>query len=97
MNSFFIRKKNSFLNGEAKDLNDAFNQIKNKELDKELWNYYDDVQDIKIGNFEPTLKDRKTKHGIYIGKLNLSLDFYSRTLLCSFLYNFKSFIHGLLF
>lgn len=69
-----IYYENSFLNGKAKDLNDAFSQIKNKNLDKELWNYYDDVQDIKIGVFEPSLKDRNTKKGLYLGKLNLDLE-----------------------
>ena len=66
--------ENPFMRGEAKDLNDAFSQIKNKELDKDLFYYYDDVQDIQIGAFEPALKDRKTRKGIYLGKLNLDLE-----------------------
>ena len=66
--------ENSFIKGEAKNMTDAFNQIKEKNLTDDLFLYYDDVADVKVGAFEPALNDRKTKLGIYKGKLNLDLD-----------------------
>lgn len=69
-----IYYENPFMNGKAKDMTDAFNQIKNKNLDHDLFYYYDDVQEIDIGAFEPALRDKQTKNGLYLGKLNLDLD-----------------------
>lgn len=66
--------ENPFLSGKGKDLNDAFEQLKKKNLDHDLWYYYDDVSDIKVGSFEPALNDKETKNGLYLGKLNLELD-----------------------
>ena len=66
--------ENSFIRGEAKDLTDAFNQLKDKLDDYELFYYYDDISDSKVGAFVPALKDTKTKRGIYLGKLEISLD-----------------------
>lgn len=66
--------ENPFMRGQAKDLNDAFEQIKKKDLDFSLWYFYDDVQDAKIGAFEPAYKDKQTEHGLYLGKLNLDID-----------------------
>lgn len=66
--------ENAFIKGEAKDLNDAFNQLKNKLDDYELFYYYDDIAGSKVGAFEPAYRDKKTKNGIYLGKLNLDID-----------------------
>jgi hypothetical protein len=66
--------ENAFIKGEAKNLTDAFNQLKEKLDDYELFYYYDDISDSKVGAFEPALRDKKTKHGLYLGKLELTLD-----------------------
>ena len=65
---------NGFIQGHAKDLNDAFNQVKKKLNDYELLYFYDDVSDVKFGAYEPALQDKETKEGLYLGKLNLELD-----------------------
>ena len=69
-----IYYENPFMNGKAKDMTDAFNQIKDKNLDHDLYYYYNDVTDIQVGAFEPALYDKKTKNGVYLGKLNLELE-----------------------
>lgn len=66
--------ENSFIKGKAKDLNDAFDQIKKKNLDFDLYYFYDDVSDIKIGRFIPALDNKKTKNGEYLGTLELELE-----------------------
>jgi hypothetical protein len=66
--------ENPIMSGNAKDMDDAFNQIKNKNLDFDLYYFYDDVEEIKIGSFEPALQDKKTSKGLYLGQLNLELD-----------------------
>ena len=66
--------ENAFMQGYGKDLTDAFNQIRDKNLDHDLFYYYNDVVDFKIGAFEPALTDKKTKKGKYLGKLNLDID-----------------------
>ena len=66
--------ENAFMQGYGKDLTDAFNQIRDKNLDHDLFYYYNDVVDFKIGAFEPSLTDKKTKKGVYLGKLNLDID-----------------------
>ena len=52
--------ENAFMQGYGKDLTDAFNQIRDKNLDHDLFYYYNDVVDFKIGAFEPSLTDKKT-------------------------------------
>lgn len=69
-----IYYENSFIQGKAKDLNDAFNQLKEKNLDFDLYYYYDDVTDLKVGSYEPALTDKNTSKGQYIGQLNLELE-----------------------
>ena len=69
-----VHWENPFMSGEAKDINGAFQQIKDKNLDWDLFYYYDDVQDLKIGAFEPALNDKKTSKGVYLGRLNLDID-----------------------
>lgn len=49
-----IEYKSLFQNGVAKDLNAAFEQLKNTdEIVHDLYYYYDDVEDAEIGSFEP--------------------------------------------
>lgn len=69
-----IYYENSFMKGTAKDLEDAFKQLKDKELDWYIFYYYDDANSVKIGSFEPALKQTKTKHGIYLGKLTIEIE-----------------------
>ena len=69
-----IYYENSFINGTAKDMTDAFNQLKEKNLDFDLYYYYDDVSDVKVGSYEPAIINKETKKGKYIGQLNLDLE-----------------------
>lgn len=69
-----IYYENSFIKGTAKDMTDAFNQIKAKNLDFDLYYFYDDVSDVKIGSYEPAIIDKETKNGKYLGQLNIELE-----------------------
>ena len=69
-----IHYENAFLDGNAKNMTDAFNHFKKQDLDWDLPFYYDDVQEVRIGSYEPALRDKKRKGRKYIGKLNLDLD-----------------------
>ena len=46
--------ENPIMSGKAKDMDDAFNQIRNKNLDFDLYYFYDDVEEIKIGSISST-------------------------------------------
>ena len=68
-----IYYENKFMNGTAKDLNRAFSDITNKDLNHELYYYYDDVQEVKIGAFRPAYIDKKYKGRLYLGEIELDL------------------------
>ena len=63
-----------FINGTAKDLNDAFKVFSEQDWEYDLLYYYDDVIGVQFGNFEPALKDLKKNGRVYLGKINLELD-----------------------
>ena len=73
-----IHYENAFLDGKAKNMTDAFNHFKKQDLDWDLPFYYDDVQGVRVGSYEPSLVDKKSKGRKYIGKLNLDLDIDKR-------------------
>lgn len=66
--------ENSFMNGKAKDLDDALKQLKDKDLFWYLFYNYEDAFNIKVGVFEPAIKNTKTSKGIYLGKLNIDIE-----------------------
>ena len=66
--------ENSFMHGEADTLKNLFAKLTNRNLEWDLIYYYDDINDVKLGAFEPALRDRKSKGRLYLGKINLSLD-----------------------
>lgn len=63
-----------FANGKGKSLEDALNKFGERDWQFDLFLYYNDVQDIKFGSFEPALKDKKKNGKLYLGKINLKLD-----------------------
>lgn len=63
-----------FINGTAKNMNDAFKVFSEQDWEYDLLYYYNDVLDVKFGTFEPALKDLKKNGRIYLGKINLELD-----------------------
>lgn len=68
-----IYYESAFLNGNAKDMEDAFNQLRKMDLEKDLYLYYDDVIDIQFGQYEDCLP-KKYNGMILIGKLNIELE-----------------------
>ena len=66
--------ENKFINGDADNIDNAFKYFSNKDWERELYYYYDDVMDVKFGTFEPALENKKYKGMLYLGKLNLQLD-----------------------
>lgn len=69
-----IHYENAFIDGDAKNINDAFNHFKKQDLTWDLPYYYEDVIDVNIGSYEPSLIDKKYKGRKYLGKLNLELE-----------------------
>ena len=68
-----IEYKSLFKNGVAPDLNSALNQLTDtKEIMHDLYYYYDDVEDVEIGSFEP-INGKKLIGRIPV-KLHLSKD-----------------------
>lgn len=69
-----IYYENQFTNGTVDTIEDAFKEFSRDDFAKDLIYYYDDVIDVRLGNYEPAIKDRKSKGRLYLGKLNLQLD-----------------------
>lgn len=69
-----IHYENAFLDGDAKTLKDAFTHFSKKDLDWELPYFYEDIFDVRVGAYEPALRDKKSKGRKYLGKINLQLD-----------------------
>ena len=63
-----------FINGTAKNLDDAFNVFAKIDWENDLIYYYTDVVGVEFGAFEPAYKDIKRKGRTYLGKINLKLD-----------------------
>ena len=66
--------ESKFLNGNAKNINDAFKVFTEQDWYRNLVYYYDDVTDVEFGTFEPALTNRKYKGMKYLGQINLRLD-----------------------
>ena len=66
--------ESKFLNGNAKNINDAFKMFTEQDWYRNLVYYYDDVTDVEFGTFEPALTNRKYKGMKYLGQINLRLD-----------------------
>ena len=64
----------SFINGTAKNLDDAFNVFAKTDWENDLIYYYTDVIGVEFGAFEPAYKDIQRKGRTYLGKINLKLD-----------------------
>lgn len=69
-----IYYENQFTNGTVNTIEDAFKEFSRDDFAKDLIYYYDDVVDVRLGNYEPALTDKKSKGRLYLGKLNLQLD-----------------------
>lgn len=69
-----IHYENAFIDGDAKNMTDAFNHFKQQDLDWDLLYYYEDVVGVNVGTYEPALQDKKYKGRKYLGKLNLELN-----------------------
>lgn len=70
-----IEFESSFIKGTDTDLNSALNSISNnKELEHDLYYYYDDVGDVRIGKFIPAETPRKSKGREYLGQIEVMID-----------------------
>lgn len=70
-----VEYKSAFLNGTAKDLNDALTYVMNdlEDIQDDLFNY-DDVQTTTFGKFEPNDSLKPTKGKQYLGKIDVTAD-----------------------
>ena len=69
-----VEYKSPYLRGSAKNLNVALNDIMTDldQIEYDLQNY-DDVQDVKFGNFKPA-ENLKGKHKKYLGQIDVIFD-----------------------
>ena len=69
-----IEYESGFTQGTSKTLQDAFKIFDTEEFVRDLYYYYDDVVDIRYGQFIPALNDKVRKGRMYLGMLELELD-----------------------
>lgn len=69
-----VEYESGFTQGSTKTLNDAFKIFDTEEFIRDVYYYYDDVVDIRIGRFIPSLDDKIRKGRKYLGMLELELD-----------------------
>ena len=69
-----IYYESSFTKGTANTLNDALNKFIGNDFIEDLFYYYDDVIDVKVGTYIPSLKDKKKNGKILLGRLDIELD-----------------------
>lgn len=74
INTGKVYYESGFTQGEAKSLNDAFKEFTRDDFVRDLFYYYDDVSDVKFGQFIPPLKDKIKNSRKYLGKLEMELD-----------------------
>lgn len=69
-----IYYENKFMRGTGKTIDEALMKLSKKNLDWDFLFFYDDVVDVQIGRFIPSLRDKKYKEMKYLGELELSLN-----------------------
>jgi hypothetical protein len=69
-----IYYESGFTQGNAPTLNDAFKEFSRDDFIRDLYYYYSDVRDAKVGRYIPAIKDIKRKGKLYLGMLELELD-----------------------
>ena len=74
INTGEIIYESGFTTGKAKSLTKAFEEFSRSDFARDLYYYYDDVVDIKIGRFIPATKDKIKNNKQYLGKLEIELD-----------------------
>ena len=74
INTSNIVYESGFTSGTAKTLEKAFEEFSRSDFARDIYYYYDDVVDVKVGRFIPALKDKITKGKQYLGKLEIELD-----------------------
>jgi hypothetical protein len=69
-----VEYESGFTQGTTNTLNDAFKIFDTDEFIRDVYYFYDDVVDIRIGRFIPSLNDKIRKGRKYLGMLELELD-----------------------
>lgn len=66
--------QSDFTQGTAISLEDAFEEFSREDFTRDLLYYYDDVIDVKLGRFIPSIKDKVWRGMQYLGQLEVEIE-----------------------